>query len=203
MRVAIVDYGMGNLRSIVGALTALGISDVISTAIPSELLSSDKLILPGVGHFAAAMKNMREQQLDELIPQLVKKQGKPILGICLGMQLLGEYGSEGGMVAGLNLIEGAVERFDLPGVKVPHVGFNQIEPHISSRLCEGLGASPDFYFTHSYRMTSLKDIGQSICVYEEPFVASFEQGTIAGTQFHPELSQTNGLKLLKNFLEKF
>jgi glutamine amidotransferase len=203
MKVAIVDYGMGNLRSIVGALSAIGISDVTSTSIPSELANSDKLILPGVGHFAAAMKNIREKQLDELIPRLVKEEGKPILGICLGMQLLGEYGSEGGVVSGLNLIEGAVERFDLPGVKVPHVGFNQIEPHPSSRLCEGLGPSPDFYFTHSYRMTSLKDIGQSMCVYEEPFVASVEQGAIAGTQFHPELSQTNGLKLLKNFLEKF
>ena len=203
MRIAIVDYGMGNLRSIMGALNALGVTDITSSSSASELASADKIILPGVGHFAAAMRNIRDKQLDELIPKLVNEQEKPILGICLGMQLLGQYSSEGGATGGLELVDGAVERFELPGIKVPHVGFNQVEAPLSSRLYAGITRSPDFYFTHSYRMTASTDIGQSICTYGEPFIASFEQGIIAGTQFHPELSQNNGLKLIKNFLDRF
>lgn len=119
------------------------------------------------------------------------------------MQLLGRSSSEDGYSDGLGLINGKVRKFNIEKVRVPHVGFNQVKINKNSRLYDGFPVEADFYFTHSFRMTSDKDINQSICIYENEFIASFELGNIIGTQFHPELSQHNGLNLFKNFIEKF
>ena len=125
------------------------------------------------------------------------------MGICLGMQLLGKSSTEDGMNEGLGFVDGIVNKFNIKNVRVPHVGFNQVKINKKSKLYEGFPDEADFYFTHSFRMTSNKSIRQSMCTYENDFVASFEFENIVGTQFHPELSQYNGLNLFKNFLRKF
>lgn len=203
MKIVIVDYGMGNISSIVSALRYIGVED-IKVSHDFDLLSqADKLILPGVGNFAMAIEKIEELGLDEKLKQLVNEQSKPILGICLGMQLLGLSSQENGFNKGLGIIQGVVEKFFQADLKVPHVGFNQVLTMQNSRLYNEIGTNPDFYFTHSFRMNTLSEIGQSYCNYGSDFVASFELDNVAGVQFHPELSQNNGLKLLKNFIELF
>jgi glutamine amidotransferase len=202
MKIVIVDYGMGNLRSIASTLQYLGAETIVSNAY-AELKSADKIILPGVGSFAQAMKQIREKELDVYLKELVVDNKKPLLGICLGMQLLGKGSPEDGVNQGLGFVKGEVSRFPEGSLKVPHVGFNQVKPNEASRLYRGLSPDPDFYFTHSYRMLSDENINQSMCDYDGEFVASFEVDSIAGVQFHPELSQQNGLQLLKNFIAEF
>ncbi len=204
MKIAIVDYGMGNIRSIVSSLKFLGVEDILLTSSPLELQSADKLILPGVGSFGRAINKIREMELDRILTTLVLDDKQPILGICLGMQLMGKYSHEDGENAGLNFIDRGIERFEDENLQIPHVGFNQVTPYEHSRLFDGLVGHPDFYFTHSYRMVA-NSFGEnySTCHYGSTFVASFEKENIAGVQFHPELSQTNGLRLLRNFIEKF
>ena len=203
MKVAIVDYGMGNIRSIASALKYINVRDIVISSNEKELSTSDKLILPGVGSFGSAMKLIKGRGLDATLNELVIQQEKPVLGICLGMQLLGMSSDEDGSNKGLGFIDGVVDVFDDDSVIVPHVGFNQVALKHPSLLYQDMQDSLDFYFVHSHKMTANSDIGQSFCDYDESFVASFEKGNIAGTQFHPELSQKNGLKVLKNFLELF
>lgn len=204
MRIVIVDYGMGNIRSIVSTLKYLGVEDVVLDSDFDTLNSADKIILPGVGSFGKAIDQIRQQNIDKYLNEIVIEKKKPLLGICLGMQLLGMSSTEDGNNEGLGYVNGRVEKFDNSLVKVPHVGFNQVKINNKLKLYEGFTDEPaDFYFTHSYRMMSDADINQSYCNYQANFVASFEFGNIAGAQFHPELSQTNGLKLLKNFIDKF
>ncbi|GAC33434.1 imidazole glycerol phosphate synthase subunit HisH [Paraglaciecola polaris] len=203
MKLVIVDYGMGNLKSVTSALRYLGFYDIELSNEFSVLQRADKLILPGVGNYARAMSKINELQLTSSIRQLVLDEKKPILGICLGMQLMGQSSTETAHNTGLGLINGVVESFVRKDLKVPHVGYNQVTPCTNSRLYSALHANPDYYFTHSFRMTSNADIGVTTCIYGEEFVASFEIDNIAGVQFHPELSQTNGLHLLKNFVELF
>jgi len=154
MNVTIVDYGMGNICSIVGAMSYLGVEDIIVTGNGELLRQADKLLLPGVGNYAKAMERIIALGLDKELVELVKIQKKPILGVCLGMQLLGNSSTESGFNRGLGLIDGAVDRFHEAKLKIPHVGFNQVTPIEGSRLYDGLGRTPDFYFTHSYRMSS-------------------------------------------------
>ncbi|MFD0749647.1 imidazole glycerol phosphate synthase subunit HisH [Mucilaginibacter calamicampi] len=203
MKVAIVDYGMGNIRSLTTTLTYLGVSDVILSNNYEILKSADKIILPGVGSFGKAMQQIRERKIDVYLKDLVVNSGKPMLGVCLGMQLVGNSSTEDGYNEGLGLVDAEVTRLSAPNIKVPHVGFNQIAISQNSRLFDGMAANPDFYFTHSYKMLTQSNINVSACEYGERFVAAFEYKNIAGVQFHPELSQKNGLHLLKNFLEKF
>ena len=203
MKLVIVDYGMGNISSILSALRFIGLEDIEVSHDFKILSQADKLLLPGVGNFAMAIEKIEELGLDEQLKQLVTIQKKPILGICLGMQLLGLSSVESGYNKGLGIIPGVVEKFLKTELKVPHVGFNQVIAAPSSRLYNGVCCNPDFYFTHSFRMNSASEIGQSYCNYGDDFIASFELGNIAGVQFHPELSQNNGLKLLKNFVELF
>ena len=202
MKIVIVDYGMGNIRSIVSTLTYIGVDEVIVSSDQETLKNSDKIILPGVGSFGKAMREIKEKKLDLYLKDIVVKNNKPILGICLGMQLLGKSSTEDGNNPGLGFIEGDVVRFNNDKVKVPHVGFNQVKINNSLKLYQGFSSSADFYFTHSYKMTSTHTIKQCMCDYGGDFIASFELNNIAGVQFHPELSQYNGLKLLKNFIEK-
>lgn len=203
MRIVIIDYGMGNIRSISSSLNFLGVDDVILSSDFEELKSADKIILPGVGSFGKAMKQIKQKQLDQYLHKLVVTDKKPILGICLGMQLMGKSSDEDGENEGLGMVATEVRRMQVDQLKIPHVGFNQVETYSESRLYNGLKDFPDFYFTHSYSMKGSDDINPSYCTYGEKFIVSFEKDHIAGVQFHPELSQSNGLTLLKNFINKF
>lgn len=204
MKIVIVDYGMGNIRSIISTLNHLGIEDVQLGVELEKLAEADKLILPGVGSFGKAIEEIKKRNLDQILKDVVLEQKKPILGICLGMQLMGSSSTEDGLNQGLGFVNGVVTKFDSDKVKVPHVGFNQVEIDTRLKLYQGFTTkNPDFYFTHSYRMHSSEAINACFCEYENTFIASFEQGHIAGTQFHPELSQTHGLKVLKNFINEF
>jgi glutamine amidotransferase len=204
MKIVIVDYGMGNIRSIVSTLKYLGVEDVALGSDFELLNSADKIILPGVGSFGKAITQIREKNIDNYLNEIVLENKKPLLGICLGMQLLGTSSTEDGNNKGLGYINGHIVKFDNTFVKVPHVGFNQVKVNNKLKLYDGFEDEfIDFYFTHSYRMKSDFDINQCYSNYQDDFVASFEYDHIAGAQFHPELSQTNGLKFLKNFIDKF
>lgn len=203
MRVVIVDYGMGNVKSILSALRYVGVDDIVISCCQEDFQNADKLILPGVGSFREAMNNIREKKLDLYLTEAVVHHKKPILGICLGMQLMSQSSNEHGESKGLCFIDGNVSRFN-DGVKIPHVGFNQVKINDNLKLFNGLNGEVDFYFTHSFRMNSSSNINACFCQYgAEAFVASYEVENICGVQFHPELSQTNGLKLINNFIEKF
>lgn len=204
--VAIVDYGAGNLRSAEQAMLHLGATVKIVTD-PDQLIGFSHLLLPGVGSFRRAMLSMKSRGLDQVLRQRVAE-GVPLLGICLGMQLLASRSSEDGETPGLGLISADVDRFGfdpaITGLKIPHVGFDSVLPVAESHLFAGLGAEVDFYFTHSYRLScNGADLIAASSWHGEPYVAAVEQGIVAGTQFHPEKSQANGLRLLANFLERF
>lgn len=204
MKIVIVDYGMGNIKSIYSAFKYLGVDDIMISNQSHDILSADKLILPGVGSFKKAIKNIKALYIDEYLEEAIQVKKKPILGICLGMQLMGESSNEGDFTTGLGFIPGKVTLLNIGNIlKVPHVGFDQVEFSASSRLSKGLPNLSDFYFIHSYKMNCDEDINQALCDYGGSFIASYEKDNIAGVQFHPELSQKNGLKLLQNFMERF
>jgi glutamine amidotransferase len=203
MKIVIADYGMGNIKSIISALNYLGADNIVVSADYETLKSADKIILPGVGSFRKAMIQIRENNLDKYLEEIAVKNNKPLIGICLGMQLLGTSSTEDGFTTGLGFVNAHCIKFDNTDLKVPHVGFNQLKTDIKSKLYDGLPNESDFYFTHSYKMVSEHEINQSYCHYGSDFIASFEYNNIVGVQFHPELSQKNGLRLLKNFIEKF
>jgi len=203
MKVVIVDYGMGNLRSISSALSYIGVDDIVVSSSYLDLSKADKLILPGVGSFKNAMSQIKLKMLNVYLNEIVIVKRKPILGICLGMQLMGLSSTEESYTEGLKFVNGTVTKFDETLMTVPHVGFNQIRIQDNLKLFEGISDNSDFYFTHSFRMLSNEKLNQSECDYNGNFIASFEVGHIAGVQFHPELSQHNGLKLLKNFIKNF
>ena len=203
MKIVIADYGMGNIKSIVSTLNYLGVEDIVISADFDVLNSANKIILPGVGSFGKAMAQIKENKLDKYLKEIVVENKKPLIGICLGMQLLGTSSTEDGFTEGLGFVNGHCTKFDNIDLKVPHVGFNQLKIDNKLKIYEGLPNEADFYFTHSYKMVSEYDINQSYCSYGSDFIASFEYNNIVGVQFHPELSQNNGLRLLKNFIEKF
>ncbi len=200
--VSILNYEMGNIRSIQNALDFIGIdSCVIDTQ--KDILESEKLILPGVGSFAVAMENIRRKNLLDALNEAVLVKKIPILGICLGMQLLMDKSEEGGLNQGFGWIGGSVKRFDSYklSIKVPHIGFNTVYfESNNSGLFRGLGNSADFYFIHSYRVEckDREDVS-SWANYGERFAAGIQRKNIFGVQFHPEKSQTNGLAVIRNF----
>jgi len=201
--ISIVNYKMGNIRSVQNALDYIGFrSRVIST--PEAVAESDVLILPGVGSFRKAMENIRGMGLYDALQERVMLKKVPILGICLGMQLLSHNSDEDGMTEGFGWIPGAVRRLSEKqlSVKVPHIGFNTVFFEARTHgLFDGLGPSADFYFVHSYAMVCERpeNHAASWVTYGEPFVASVQNGNVYGTQFHPEKSQSNGLTVLNNF----
>jgi glutamine amidotransferase len=204
-RVAVVDYGMGNVWSVISALRYLGAT--VELVRDLEVLArADFMVLPGVGSFKKGMENLKESGLDEVICSAATVSNAKILGICLGMQLLGSQSTEDGKTAGLGLVTNRVERFtskELGQNKIPHVGFNPVRFSEQKGLFSDLPETSDFYFTHSYRMLVDKIEGRyATCSYGIDFLAAFETGNICGAQFHPEKSQTNGLILLRNFLKK-
>ena len=205
--VSVVDYGAGNLRSVLNAVRAVGGEGEIVRDV-AGVESATRLIIPGVGSFRAAMQTLNARGLAEALRRRARGDRVPILGICLGMQLLAERSEEDGGADGLGLVPGRLVRFaggerDGQRVRVPHVGFNTIEIAPRSRLLAGLGARTDVYFTHSYRLPWTEKFGAARCAHGEDFAAAIEDGVVAGTQFHPEKSQANGLKILENFLSEF
>jgi glutamine amidotransferase len=201
--ITVIDYGMGNLWSVLSALRYLGCNPRVSGD-PDEIINSSSLLLPGVGSFRKAMMALKEKELDRAIVEAVKIKGSKILGICLGMQLMGTNSSEDGDTLGLGLIPSVVDKFtpqEVGSNKIPHIGFDLVNSQANSSLFKGLQEAADFYFVHSYRMLPSGLIGKSaVCNYGIEFLAAYEQDNIFATQFHPEKSQTNGLILLKNFL---
>ena len=198
-KVSILDYGMGNIWSVSNALKYIGAESRFIKS-PEDIISSECLILPGVGSFPEAMKIIKNNFFDEAIIEL-SKSGVSILGICLGMQILGASSNENNFTLGLNLLPNKVEKFSNNKLKIPHVGFNSIKKYGNSKLLINFHSDIYFYFVHSFRMVKNNSLyNYSICNYDEEFIASVEINNIFGTQFHPEKSQTNGLKLLKNFL---
>jgi glutamine amidotransferase len=198
--IVIVDYGMGNLGSIVNMLKKLGHQAIISSSI-EEIAQADKLILPGVGAYDRAMENIRTKGFDEALIQCAAK-GVPFLGICLGMQLLSTY-SEEGNAHGLNLIPGQVKHFNLPKeYKIPHMGWNMVQFVKQDPIWTGLNQMEDlrYYFVHSYHFQC--DDQQhvaAVCNYGDDFTCAVSHKNIFGVQFHPEKSHKFGMQLLENF----
>lgn len=204
--IAIVDYQMGNLRSVQKALEHSGFQATI-TSEPEEIAAAEKVILPGVGAFGDAIRELRARQLVQPITEAIAA-GKPFLGICLGLQLLFEIGREGGDHQGLEVLGGSVERFppSLPaekGLKVPHMGWNQVSiAHAGCPLLEGISEQAYFYFVHSYYVApSDPQVAWLLCEYGASFCAAIWRDNLFATQFHPEKSQRDGLRMLKNFAE--
>ena len=199
--IAIIDYGMGNLASVKNAFLKLGY-DVMITARPVEILQAEKVVLPGVGAFADAIGNIRRLGLDQVIFELVKRE-TPLLGICLGMQLLMTESYENGVYKGLDIIPGRVEKFQIPSqYKVPQIGWNSIEVNPASRLLTGIPSGSYFYFVHSYYIVPEDEaVVAARTEYGVSFVSALEKGQIFATQFHPEKSSELGLTILKNFGE--
>jgi imidazole glycerol-phosphate synthase subunit HisH len=197
--ILIVDYGMANLRSVQKAFEKVGASAIISDD-PNRIAETDKLVLPGVGAFRDAIARLREANFVEPIKDHID-QGKPFLGICLGLQLLFTTSYEDGVYQGLNLLAGEVVRFDtIPGLKVPHMGWNQLHVRKPAPLFRDLPADPSVYFVHSYYVKP-KD-GTIIATetdYPTPFTSAIWIDNVFATQFHPEKSQKVGLAMLKNF----
>ncbi|MBL8806814.1 MAG: imidazole glycerol phosphate synthase subunit HisH [Rhodospirillales bacterium] len=203
MRVGIVDYGMGNLRSVAGAVEKIGHSADISDRIET-LSACDKLILPGVGAFGDAMANLAARGLVDGLERLVRGEGKKLLGICLGAQLVTRRSAEFGDTNGLGWIGSDVARIDeAKGVRVPHVGWNRVRRTRESVLFDGVPDDALFYFVHSYRIdTNDTEAVVGECDYGEPFAAVLQKDNVYGTQFHPEKSQRHGLRMLANFLDR-
>ncbi|MFN4024632.1 MAG: imidazole glycerol phosphate synthase subunit HisH [Hyphomonas sp.] len=202
-RVALIDYGSGNLHSCARALAAAE-GNVTVTADPAEVARAGRIVLPGVGHFADCAGALRAiDGMVEALEEAVLRQGRPFLGICVGMQLMADMGLEDGETRGLGWIHGLVEALEpAPGLPVPHVGWNElILPH-NHPLLAGLGDNPHAYFTHSYVFRpENEDEAAAWCDYGGVFAAAVARDNLFGTQFHPEKSQRVGLTLLANFLK--
>jgi len=199
MTIAIIDYGVGNLRSVEKAFSSQGIPAVVSRD-EQVLRSAEKLVLPGVGAFAACMRGLRERGFDELVIEAARA-GKPIIGVCVGLQMLFDEGHEFGVHRGLGLLPGRVVRF-AEGVRVPHVGWNQVAIQRAHPIFGDLPDQSFFYFVHSYYVEPADEscvLGET--EYNSHFAAICGRGSVVGVQFHPEKSQAAGLKLLRNFAE--
>jgi imidazole glycerol-phosphate synthase subunit HisH len=199
---AVIDYGAGNLRSVMHALKHLKVENVRLVQSPNDLKGAEKIILPGVGAFGAGMQKLREQALVQPLRDAVSA-GTPYLGICLGMQFLFERSDEMGEHEGLGILPGYVTRFpDDMGLKVPHMGWNNLETKRPSALLNGLEKDSYAYFVHSYYCVPANPEDVLITVdYGIPFTAGVQHEDIYGVQFHPEKSQRTGLQILTNFLE--
>jgi glutamine amidotransferase len=203
MKVAIVNYGMGNLGSVRRALEELGVEPYIAEH-PLALFEANRIVLPGVGAFNEGMARLREGGWVDVLQRLVRIEHKALLGICLGMQMLASSGDEGGDVSGLGFIEGRVRRLDVLGctLRIPHVGWNDVFHREDEPLLAHIPQRSDFYFVHSYAIdanNARQVIGSTS--YGVEIVAAVREGHVLGTQFHPEKSSRAGRQLLRNFLD--
>jgi len=197
--IAIINYGMGNLLSVQKALARLGYPAEI-TSDPEVVAAAPGVILPGVGAFADAVANLERLGLAAALRE-VDRRGVPLLGICLGLQLFFTTSAEGGRVAGLDLLPGEVKRLPV-GLKVPHIGWNQVHLRRPGALFQGIPQESNYYFVHSYYIDPVdSDIVTGVTEYGLIFAASIQRGNLFGVQFHPEKSSRWGLKVLKNFGE--
>ena len=199
--IAIVDYQMGNLRSVQKAFEKVG-AEVEITSDPEQLRRAERIVLPGVGAFEDAIAELHRRSLVEPMRELID-QGVPFLGICLGLQLLFDVSHEGGRFDGMGVIPGEVVRFeDQPGVKIPHMGWNQAVIRQQAPLLAGIDEGAHFYFVHSYYVNPIDPgVVAMECEYHQRFCSMIWRDNIFATQFHPEKSQQAGLQLLKNFAE--
>lgn len=202
MRVAVIDYGAGNLRSVAKALETVGAEVRVSSS-PSGLEQADRIVLPGVGAFGECFAHLERSGFLDPLREHVLVKGKPFLGICLGLHFLARESLENGRHQGLGWLPASVQPLQpSPGLPVPHLGWDEVQPTIPLRLFQGLRPAPVFYFAHSYALCEVgADWVAAICDYGVPFVAAVQRGNIVATQFHPEKSQENGLRLLRNFLQ--
>ena len=197
--IAIIDYDAGNLKSVEKALVSLG-EETIITRNFSEILGADKVILPGVGAFGDAMAQLKKYELDKVVREAAEKE-TPLLGICLGLQLMFESSEETPGVEGLHLLDGHIHRIpDAEGIKIPHIGWNSLEFPKESRLFKGLSDQSYVYFVHSYYLKAADEaIVAATTEYSTHIHAAVEHGNIFACQFHPEKSSTVGLQILQNF----
>ncbi|MEQ1852745.1 MAG: imidazole glycerol phosphate synthase subunit HisH [Chthoniobacteraceae bacterium] len=198
MKIALIDYGSGNVRSVFNAFRLHG-ADVKLTADPAEIARAERVVLPGVGAFGDCVRGLKERGLWEIV-QGALGDGRPFLGICVGYQMLFEESEESPGIRGFGFFAGKVRRFTTPGLKVPQIGWNSLDlvPH---PLWAGLPANPYVYFVHSYFPEPCDpSVVIARSTYGEPFAAAAARGNVAGVQFHPEKSQAVGLTSLKNFL---
>jgi len=200
--IAVVDYGMGNLRSVAKALQAIG-EDVRVTRDPADLRAASHIVLPGVGAFAQCVANLRATELIDVLDEQVRHRKKPFLGICLGMQLLAAGSEEGGWHEGLGWLTASVRRLNGDGgLKVPHIGWNDIRAEPDSPLFKGV-RHPVFYFVHSYYVECADPrLVSATCDYGVTFPAALVAENVWAVQFHPEKSQVNGLRFLENFVSR-
>lgn len=202
--IGIIDYGMGNLASVSNALTHLGHAHQI-LADPKDLEACDKLILPGVGAFKDSMTNLHHSGMYEAVKELVIKQKKPLLGICLGMQVLFEEGYEDGKTEGFGFLSGSIEKMEDPTLRIPQIGWNQLERAQEHPIFDSVGKEPFVYYVHSYRACHYDPedlLGYSMYgSLKVPGLVS--HGCVMGAQFHPEKSGEDGLKILNYFVEEF
>ena len=199
--IAIIDYDAGNIKSVEKALKYLG-EDAVITRDREEILSADKVILPGVGAFGDAMYNLKKYGLDEVLREVAKRQ-IPLLGICLGLQLLFERSDETPGVEGLGILKGEILRIpDCPGLKIPHMGWNSLHLQNDGRLFRGIEEDAYVYFVHSYYLKAKEEqIVKATTEYGAHIHASVEMDNVFACQFHPEKSSDVGLRILKNFVE--
>jgi len=203
MKIAIIDYGMGNLGSVRRAFEVLG-AKVSIIKDPGELTAINRIVLPGVGSFKDGMDRLQSLQWKPAIEQALRNNGVALLGICLGMQMLAEFGEEGGLTDGLGLISGTVKKLDKFGcsIRIPHVGWNEVTNDIRDPLYKNIPQKTDFYFVHSYAFeVSNPETQIGYVDYDGKITASVRLNNIFGTQFHPEKSSKAGHVLLKNFME--
>jgi glutamine amidotransferase len=198
--ILIVDYGMGNIQSVQNAFERLGCS-VSCSANPADLKKADAIVLPGVGAFGEAVSHLKQSGMDHAVKDAVLNEGRPVLAVCLGMQLLAEESEERGSFRGLGLVPGSVRHIPVPPeLRLPHMGWNALRILKREPIYEDVPEGGSVYFVHSYRFETDIQFISAVTDYGGDITASVQRDHIFGAQFHPERSQTNGLKVIRNFV---